>query len=87
METFDPAPTEIYTELTSDDSSIRGEFLKHFGAEVNEFSDTLASVVLAWREIDSIVNGDEKRGYVSALAYAAFTLHLISFKVFCRATS
>ena len=82
METFEQARKTIHTELISDDSSVRDEYMKHFGAEVNEFADVMANVVLAWREIDSLVNGEEKRGYVSALAYAAFTLHLISFKVF-----
>jgi hypothetical protein len=82
METFAEARKTIHTELLSDDSSVRDEYMKHFGAEVNAFANEMAKVVLAWRDIDCLVKGDEKRGYVAALAYAAFTLHLISFKVF-----
>jgi hypothetical protein len=82
MESYKQARATIYKELTSDDAEVRSEFLNLFGAEINAFSDAMAHTVLEWRKLDSTVMTDERRAHVSALVYAAFTLHIVSFKLF-----
>lgn len=82
MESYEQARTTIYKELTSDDAEVRSEFLKLFGNDVSTFSDAMALAVLDWRKLDESVLTDERRAYVSALVYAAFTLHILSFKLF-----
>ncbi len=82
MESHAQARETIYKELISDDSEVRAEYRKLFGEDIKAFADAMSYAVIAWRELDAGVKGDEKRGYVSALVYAAFTLHIISFKLF-----
>jgi hypothetical protein len=82
METLAEARDTIRKELTSDDAEVRAEYLKAFHSDVEKFSDAMAKAVLAWRRLDAIVKGDERRAHVSALVYAAFTLHILSFKLF-----
>jgi hypothetical protein len=82
MESHEQAQATIYKELTSDDAEVRSEFLSLFGPEINAFSDAMAHTVLEWRKLDNTVMTDERRAHVSALVYAAFTLHIISFKLF-----
>jgi hypothetical protein len=82
MESQQEAREIIHRELISDDAEVRAEFIKLFEADVNRFADVMSRAVLGWRAIDAMVLGDERRSYVSALVYAAFTLHIISFKLF-----
>jgi len=82
MESHEQARTTIYKELTSDDAEVRSEFVKLFEADINAFSEAMANAVLEWRKLDASVMADERRAHVSALVYAAFTLHIISFKLF-----
>jgi uncharacterized membrane protein len=82
METFEQARDTIRRELISDDEEVRGEYMKAFHASVETFSDAMAKAVLVWRSLDATVKGDERRAHVSALVYAAFTLHILSFKLF-----
>ena len=72
----------IITELTSDDSEVRSLYLKEFGADVDAFADAMAQAVVDWNAIDALTNGDEKKGYVTAIAFAALTLHTTSMKLF-----
>ena len=82
MESYEQTQTTIHKELTSDDAEVRSEFLKLFGTEVKTFSGAMAYAVLEWRKLDETVLTDERRAHVSALVYAAFTLHILSFKLF-----
>ena len=82
METFEQARDTILKELTSDDSEVRGEYLKHFKGDTKTFSDAMARAFLKWREFDNAVKADEKRAHVSALVYIAITLHILSTKIF-----
>lgn len=81
METLEQARNTIFTELTSDDSEVRQEYLKRFGADAKAFAESMAQAFIQWREFDNGVNGDEKRGHVSALVYIAITLNILSMKV------
>jgi len=82
METFDQAREVIYKELTSSDSEVRAEYLALFEADVKAFAEEMAHAILVWRSLDAEVKGDEKRAYVSALVCAAYTMHILSFKLF-----
>jgi hypothetical protein len=82
METVDQARETIFKELTSDDSEVRGEYLKHFEGEAKGFAESMAQAFIKWRDFDNGVKGDEKRAHVSALVYIAITLHILSMKVF-----
>jgi len=82
MESLDEATGAIYDELLSDDSEVRAEYLKHFSEEVRTFSAAMARAVVVWRQIDSLITGNERKAYVSALAHAAIALHVVSFKLF-----
>ncbi len=82
MESFDQAREIIYKELTSDDSELRAEYLTLFEADVKTFADEMAHAVMAWRPLDANAKGDEKRAYVAALVCAAYTMHILSFKLF-----
>jgi hypothetical protein len=82
METIEEAREKIYKELTSDDSDVRAESQHKFENDVKIFSDAMGRSLMAWRTLDDEVKVDEKRSYISALVYAAITLHIVSFKVF-----
>jgi hypothetical protein len=82
METREQARDTIYRELQGGDGEVRAEYIKHFESEMREFSEGMADAVLAWQALDGEVKGDERRAVVSNLVYAAFTLHIISFKLF-----
>jgi hypothetical protein len=82
METREQARDTILRELMSEDGDVRAEYIKHFQSEMREFAEAMAETVFAWRMIDVEVKGDERRAVVSNLVYAAFTLHIISFKLF-----
>jgi len=82
METLEQARDTIIKELTSDDSEVRGEYLKHFEADAKRFADSMAQAFIKWREFDNSIKDDEKRAHVSALVYIAITLNVLSMKVF-----
>ncbi len=82
METLEQARDTIFGELTSDDSEVRGEYLKHFEAHAKRFSESMAQAFIKWREFDNPIKGDEKRAHISALVYIAITLNILSMKVF-----
>lgn len=82
METVDQARETIFKELTSDDSEVRAEYLKHFEEAAKRFAESMAKTFIKWRDFDNGVKGDEKRAHVSALVYIAITLHVLSMKAF-----
>jgi hypothetical protein len=82
METVDQARETIFKELTSDDSEVRRDYLKLFEGDAKAVADAMATAFIKWREFDNGVKGDEKRAHVSALVYAAITLHVLSTKLF-----
>lgn len=82
METIEEAQNTIHKELTSDDVEVRADYLKHFDADVQKFSEAMARAFVNWRSLDADVKGEEKRAYVSALTYTAITLHILSMKLF-----
>lgn len=82
METVDQAQTAIFREITSDDSEVRGEYLKNFEGAAKRFAGSMAKAFMKWRNLANDVKGDERRAYVSALVYVAMTLHVLSMKDF-----
>ena len=82
MDTFEEARDKILAEFTSDDKDIRVVYLKHFKSDVERFSESMARAFLNWRSLDSSLQRNEKRAYISALVYTAITLHVLSIKLF-----
>lgn len=82
METLDQAQAAIFREITSDDSEVRGEYLKHFEGAAKGFAVSMAEAFMKWHDFDNDVKGDGRRAYVSALVYVAITLHVSSMKGF-----
>lgn len=82
METADQARVTILKELSSDDSEVRADYLKHFEADTKNFAASMAQAFMKWREFDTPIKDDEKRAHVSALVYVAITLHVLSMKLF-----
>src|SRR5947207_1830766 len=82
MDPVRQAKDTIYRELTSDDADVRKEYMRLFENEANEFAEHMARAVVSWQELDAAVKADEKRGMVTALVYAAITLHVVSLKLF-----
>jgi hypothetical protein len=81
MQTVEQARETILKELICDDPDIRAEYLKLFEADAKTFADSMAQGFIRWRSFDNEVKGDERREYVSALAYTAITLHILSLKL------
>ena len=81
MKTFEEARRAILTELTSDNSEVRAEYLAHFASDVEEFAEAMAKAFRNWRALDGDLRGNEKRAYVSALVFSATTLHILSLKL------
>lgn len=82
METLDQTQAAIFREITSDDSEVRGEYLKHFEGAAKGFAVSMAEAFMKWHDFDNDVKGDGRRAYVSSLVYVAITLHVSSMKVF-----
>ncbi|MDH4083266.1 MAG: DUF2019 domain-containing protein [Nitrospira sp.] len=82
MDTVDQAQAMIFREITSDDSEVRGEYLKHFEGAANGFAVSMAKAFVKWRDFDNELKGDERRAQLSALVYVAITLHVLSMKAF-----
>jgi hypothetical protein len=82
METVDQAQATIFREITTDDSEVRGEYLKHFEGAANGFSVSMAKAFVKWRDFNNEIKGNEGRAHVSALVYVAITLHVLSMKNF-----
>lgn len=82
METVDQAQTAIFWEITSDDSEVRGEYLRHFEGAAKRFAVSMAKAFIKWRDFDKELKGDERRAHVSALVHVAITLHVLSMKNF-----
>ncbi len=82
METFEEARDTILAQLTSDDPEVRAEYLEHFQADAEKFSEDMAQAFMKWRSLDADLQDDEKQAYISAQVYLAITLHIISMKLF-----
>lgn len=81
METLAEATAKIFTELRSDDMEVRDEYFKHFDSDARVFSEHMAIAVTAWRLMDSKVNGNDRKAFVSAMVYTAIALHIQSMKL------
>lgn len=82
METLEQAQETIFGELTSEDSEVRAEYLKHFESDAKMFALYMAQAFNRWREFDGTIEEDEKRAQVSALVYIAIMLNILSMKLF-----
>ena len=81
METLEESRAKIFTELTSDDSDVRAEYLKLFECDAQKFATSMAQAVMKWRTLDADVRGDENRAYVSSLVCTAISIHVLSLKL------
>lgn len=81
MESLADASAKIFTELSSDDKEVRDEYFKHFEGSACEFSENMAKAIAAWRVLDTTVEGNERKAFVSALVYTAIALHIQSMKL------
>ena len=82
MEKLQEVRETITKEITSDDPEVRSEYLKHFGGQVEKFTNGMAHAFMNWRRLDAGVNEDVKLAHISALVYGAITLHILSMKLF-----
>jgi len=82
METLSEVRKTIKTEVVSDDAEVRTEYLSHFKADIEKFTDAMARAFIEWRTLDNDIKGDEKRAYVLGLVHSAITLHILSLKLF-----
>ena len=60
MKTFRDVKTVIAKEVISDDSEVRTKFLKHFGRDVESFSEEMTISFLNWRSLDDQFKGNKK---------------------------
>jgi hypothetical protein len=81
METVEEARDVIFQELMSTDSEVRREYLRYFGEDAKQLAETMAIAYTQWRALNAKCVGEE-RAIVSALVYAAITLHILSTKLF-----
>lgn len=81
METQQQAESAILEQLTSDDSSVRKEYLEHFAEDTKVFSALMGHAFVEWRAFDANIKDDEERAHVSALVHTAITLHVLSLKL------
>jgi len=72
----------IWTETTEDIADVRERFLNCFRSEVRKFVEDMSLAFVDWQNLNAVVDGDEKKEHVSALAYSAINLHIISMKLF-----
>jgi hypothetical protein len=82
VETLADAREKILTEITSDDTDARREYLGRFAAEVKSFSAFMGEAVMLWRSLDDNIGKNEELAYVSGLVYTAITLQIQSMKLF-----
>ena len=82
MESLEESRAKIFTELTSDVSDVRAEYLKLFEADAQKFAASMAQAVMKWRTLDADLRGNENRVYISSLVHTAIGIHILSLKLF-----
>jgi hypothetical protein len=84
METVVEMSQTILKEVVSEDSETRAAYLKHFGKNVERFSDVMAKAFVNWRGLDAevMVKQDVRLACVSSLVSTAIGLHILSMKLF-----
>ena len=81
METVTEAREKIFSEVISDDNSVRAEYLKHFQQDIQQFSTAMAEAVMRWQAFYRAVEDSERGRRVAALVMTAITLHVVSMKL------
>ena len=82
MEDRETVISNIYKEVTQDDSEVRGRYLTEFHAEIDNFVELMTNSYLRWQTLDNEIGQDERLGHVSAFTFSAITLHILSMKLF-----
>ena len=82
MGTLEQARTKILTQITSDDSNVRADYLKHFQSEIETIASAMAEAVINWQSLHADVKDDENFCFVSAWVITAISLHILSTKLF-----
>jgi hypothetical protein len=81
METVTEAREKIFSEVISDDNSVRAEYLKHFQQDIQQFSTAMAEAVMRWQAFYRAVEDSERGRRIAALVMTAITLHVVSMKL------
>jgi hypothetical protein len=82
MNNVEQASAAFAEQLASDDAEVRGEFIKRYATQARAFSEAMGTAFMNWRSLDDMVNGDERRAFVSGLVFTAITLQVASMKLF-----
>jgi hypothetical protein len=81
METLVEAEAKILTEITTTDPKVTAEFLKRYDGQVAQFSKLMAQAMINWRELENMLDQNEKIVYVANIGYCAIMLHIQSMKL------
>jgi hypothetical protein len=81
MENYETVHSKIRTETTGEIQEVFERYLEEFGEEVGEFIEHMSIAFMSWQTLDSNVQGDEKKAYVSASVYNAITLQILSMRL------
>lgn len=82
MEPYEHTQSQILNELLSDDSEIRTKYSKLFQQDVKVFVQDMAQAFTKYRNLEGVVQLDVNKSYVQAMVYAAFSLNIVSLKLF-----
>ena len=81
MQTYDTR-SQIYTEITRENTSVREKYVQVFGAEAQEFSDVMGDALSAWLKLWESAQENERHMRILSIAYAAISLQVTSMKLF-----
>lgn len=82
MDALAEAKSKIFAEITTADPEVIASFLTRYDSQAAQFAEQMAQAMVAWRELDSMVDNQEKVALVANIAYCAIMLHVQSMKLF-----
>lgn len=82
MVSFENIPIEILNELLSDDLDIRAKYYKLFKSDVDVFVKNMTNAFSKYHALQVDAKSDKNKNYVAAMVYAAFSLNIVSLKLF-----
>lgn len=82
MDALAEAKSKIFAEITTADPEVIASFLTRYDSQAARFAEQMAQAMVAWRELDNMVDDHEKVALVANIAYCAIMLHVQSMKLF-----
>jgi hypothetical protein len=82
VESIVEAKEKVLREVTADDPEVRGNFLKRYSGQADQFADYMARATLAWQQLAANVDKHGKLVFVVNVVYCAIALHIQSMKLF-----